>query len=63
MPADGVLHIGLAWLRGSLGMSRAAGRATVVVPAFRAAVCAVPEGPQAVRFAAAQILMPAGSVW
>ena len=58
MPADGVLDIDLACLR----MSLPADRATAVAPAFHPAVCAVPEGPQAIRFVAAEVPMPAGGV-
>ena len=55
MPADGVMDIDLACLRGSLRMPLPADRATAVAPAFHAAVCPVPEAPQAVPFAAAQV--------
>ncbi|HXB46960.1 MAG TPA: hypothetical protein VNW50_04290 [Streptosporangiaceae bacterium] len=62
MPADGVLAIDLACLRGSLRMSLPADRATVVAPAFHPAVCAGPEGPQAIPFLAAPVPTSPGGV-
>jgi hypothetical protein len=62
MPADGVMDIDLACLRGSLRMSLPADRATAVAPPLHVAVCPVPEAPQAVPFAAAQVPRPAGGV-
>jgi hypothetical protein len=62
MPADVVLDIDLACLRGSLRMSLPADRAAAVAPVFHAAVCPVQEGPQARPFVAAQVPMQAGGV-
>jgi hypothetical protein len=62
MPADDVLDIDLTCLRGSLRVSLPADRATAVAPAFHTAVCAVPDGPRAIRFVAAQVAMSAGGM-
>jgi hypothetical protein len=62
MPADGVLDIDLACLRGSLRMLLPADRATAIAPVLHAVVCAVPDDRQAIPFAAAQVPMPAGGV-
>jgi hypothetical protein len=62
MPADGVLDIDLACLRGSLRISQPADRTTTGAPACHPVVCVAPEGPQTSPFMTGAVPMPAGGV-
>jgi len=62
MPADGVLDIDLACLRGGLSVWLATHRPTVFALACHPAVCMVPDGPQAIPFVAWQVPMSARGV-